>query len=118
MDLAAPGGVNAPAGASTADVMSVFGMISLVRLHHLGAAVITGGIRGPAAHRNNRAREVMTFTRLSAPARACLLAGLPFNQFNTQPAMLGSLLAFIARQAQQDIDCRIAHLVFWLMDGG
>src|SRR6266550_2478356 len=42
MDLAAPGGVNAPAETSTADVTVVFGMVSLVRFEHMGAAVIAG----------------------------------------------------------------------------
>jgi hypothetical protein len=52
MDLAAPGGVKAPAETSTADVTAVFGMISAVRLEHVGAAVIIEGTREQAAHRN------------------------------------------------------------------
>ena len=47
-----------------------------------------------------------------------LLAGLPFHEFNSQAPMLGNLLALIARQPQQNIDCRGSHLIFWLMDGG
>ena len=69
MDLAAPGGVNAPAETSTADVTSVFGMISLVRLEHVGAAVITVGTRDHAAHRNNLVKAVITFARLSDAQR-------------------------------------------------
>ncbi len=61
MDLAAPGGVNAPAETSTAEVTTVFGMISLVRLEHVGAAVTTAGMREQAAHRNNLVKEVITF---------------------------------------------------------
>jgi hypothetical protein len=53
IDLAAPGGVNAPADTSTADVTAVFGMISAVRLEHVGAAVKSEGTREQAAHRNN-----------------------------------------------------------------
>ena len=64
MDLAAPGGVNAPAETSTADVTAVFGMISSVRLEHVGAAVITVGTRDQAAHRNNLVKELVTFARL------------------------------------------------------
>jgi len=42
MDRAAPGGGNAPAETSKADVTVVFGMMSLVRFEHVGAAVIVG----------------------------------------------------------------------------
>ena len=69
MDLVAPGGVNAPAGTSTAEVTAVFGMISVVRLEHVGAAVITVGTRDQAAHRNNLVKEVVTFARLSDAQR-------------------------------------------------
>ena len=58
MDFAAPGGVNAPAETSTADVTVVFGMISLVRLEHVGAAEINDGTTEQAAQRNNRVRRV------------------------------------------------------------
>jgi hypothetical protein len=53
MDLAAPGGVNAPAETSTAEVTVVFGMISVVRLEHVGAAVSTWGTREQATNRTN-----------------------------------------------------------------
>jgi hypothetical protein len=69
MDLAVPGGVNTPAETSTAEVTAVFGMISLVRLEHVGAAVITRGTREQAAHRNNLVNEVITFARLSDAQR-------------------------------------------------
>jgi hypothetical protein len=62
MDRAAPGGVNAPAETSTADVTAVFGMISLVRLEHVGAAVTTEGTSEQAAHRNNRVERGVIFT--------------------------------------------------------
>ena len=69
MELAAPGGINAPAAMSMADITAVFGMISSVRLEHVGAAVITGGTREQAAHRNNPGRDVVTFARLSDAQR-------------------------------------------------
>jgi len=69
MVLAAPGGINAPAATSTADVTVVFGMMSCVRLEHVGAAVITGGTREHAVHRNNRGRDIITLARLSAVHR-------------------------------------------------
>ena len=62
MDLAAPGSVNGPAETSTADVTAVFGMISLVRLEHVGAAVNTAGTREHAAHRNNLVVRGLMFT--------------------------------------------------------
>jgi hypothetical protein len=62
MDLAAPGGVNAPAETSTADVTAVFGMISLVRLEHVGAAVTTEGTSEHAAHRNDLVESGLIFT--------------------------------------------------------
>ena len=62
MDLAAPGGVNAPADTSTADVTAVFGMISLVRLEHVGAAVATEGTSEQAAQRNSLALRGLIFT--------------------------------------------------------
>ena len=34
------------------------------------------------------------------------LAGLPFDEFHTQPAMFRSLFAFVARQPQQDLNRR------------
>jgi hypothetical protein len=43
IDLADPGGVNGPAETSTAEVTVVFGMISLVRVEQVGAAVMTAG---------------------------------------------------------------------------
>jgi hypothetical protein len=60
MDLPAPGGINAPAATSTADITTVFGMISSVRLEHVGAAVITAGTREQAAHRNKQGRDFIT----------------------------------------------------------
>ena len=47
-----------------------------------------------------------------------LLTGLPFDEFHTQLAMLGHLFAFVARQPEQNINGRGAHLIFGLMDGG
>src|SRR5260370_39651925 len=70
MALGAPGGVKVPAGTSTADLTVVFGMSSLVRWEHVGAADITDGTTEQAAQRNNRVRKVMTCARLSAAARA------------------------------------------------
>jgi len=67
MDLAAPGGVNAPAETSTAEVTTVFGMISLVRLEHVGAAVTTAGMREQAAHRNNLVVKGATVTGIGYP---------------------------------------------------
>jgi hypothetical protein len=61
MDLAAPGGIKAPAATSTADITAVFGMISLLRLEHVGAAIITGGTREQAEHRKKRGKDVITF---------------------------------------------------------
>ena len=62
MDLAAPGGVNAPADTSTADVTAVFEMISLVRLEHVGAAVVTDATSEQAAHRNHLVVRGLIFT--------------------------------------------------------
>jgi len=62
MDLAAPGGVNAPAETSTADVTAVFGMISRLRLEHVGAAVSTDGTSEEAAHRNNLVERSVILT--------------------------------------------------------
>jgi hypothetical protein len=64
MDLAAPGGVNAPAETSTAEVTAVLGMISLVRLEHVGAAGTTEGTREQAPHRNNLVKEVLALTMI------------------------------------------------------
>jgi hypothetical protein len=67
MDLAAPGGVNTPAETSMAEVTAVFGMISVVRLEHVGAAVITRGTREQAAHRNNLVVRGLIFTGIDYP---------------------------------------------------
>ena len=54
---------------------------------------------------------------------ACLttyrwLAGFPFDELNAQPAVLGSLFMFLARQPQKNFYCGRSHLVFRLVDGG
>jgi hypothetical protein len=51
--------MNGPADTSTAKVTVVFGMIRLVRLEHVGAAVTTAGTREQAAHRNRLVKEVI-----------------------------------------------------------
>jgi hypothetical protein len=97
MDVAAPEGINVPAATSTADIMAVFGMIGLVRLEHVGAAVTTRGTREHAAHRNNPGRAVIAFARLSAVQKQKDFNGhIPYLLLGWWIIIRGSIFADIA----------------------
>src|SRR5437870_10373155 len=81
-------------------------MIRLVRLEHLGAAVITGGTSEQAAHRNNRLREGMALrATVGGPeAEEFLWRHAPISYLGWWIVVRGSIFTALASTSASDCE--------------